>query len=131
MIDMKIPKEINKYEVKTVGIFTTRQTIALAIALPLAVLAWKLTNITLLCMLIGVPAFLYGWYKPYGMYFEDFLRTAFISTVLSPKYRKYKTENFYEPIQKQILQEEVEITDNGSKKKTKKVKYKKSKMAIK
>lgn len=53
MIDMKIPKEINKYEVKTVGIFTTRQAIALVIAVPLAVLAWQTTHLTILCMIIG------------------------------------------------------------------------------
>lgn len=129
MIDMKIPKEINKYEVKTVGIFTTRQAIALVIAAPLAVLAWQTTHLTILCMIIGVPAFLFGWFKPYGMHIEDFLKTAFISNVLSPRRRKYKTVNVYESIRDEILKEEELERLNGKKKK--KAKYKKSKMALK
>ena len=129
MIEMKIPKELNRYEVKTVGMFTTRQAIALAVSIPLCILSWKLTHQTIICMLIAIPSFLYGWYKPYGMHFEDFLKTAFISNVLAPKHRKYKTENFYESIREEVLKEEM--LENNQNKKNKKQKYKKSKSAIK
>ena len=86
-------------------------------------------KVIIMCMIIGVPAFLFGWFKPYGMHIEDFLKTAFISNVLSPRRRKYKTVNVYESIRDEILKEEELERLNGKKKK--KVKYKKSKMALK
>ena len=36
---------------------------------------------------------LIGWYKPYGMHTEKFIRSIFITTVLAPAHRKYKIRN--------------------------------------
>ena len=142
MIEIKMPNEINKYEAKAAGPFTLRQLICLIICMPIGIgiflLAKPFIGVDLAGFLVLIPgavAFLFGWYKPYGMKFEKYLRSVFISSFLAPSKRVYKTENFYAA----ILQD-IEAKDNGqprdekSNKKQKSVKtrkYKRSKVAIK
>lgn len=103
MIEIEIPKDINKYEAKLIGPFTSRQTACFVGACALAIPAFLgLKEIlprdfaTFVIMIICIPFVLIGWVKPYGMTFEQFARTAFISNVLSPKKRKYITMNNFE-----------------------------------
>jgi hypothetical protein len=104
MIDIEIPKDINKYEAKLVGPFTARQTgcfaAALGVGIPLFMGMTKSLgapqDVAIIAMIIVVtPFLLLGWIKPYGMAFEKFIQTAFVSNVLSPKKRKYVTDNNY------------------------------------
>lgn len=101
MVEIEIPKDIRKYDSKLIGPFTTRQTICVIIAGVVAVAAYRCLDSfsgdlrLMISGLLAAPALLFGWYKPFGMKMEDFLRTAFVSTVLSPKKRKYKTQNIY------------------------------------
>ncbi len=103
MIEIEVPKDIRKYEAKLVGAFTTRQVGCLAVAAVICVPIYFLLKdilprdvVTLIIMILALPEVLLGWVKPYGMTFELFVRTAFISNVLSPKKRKYVTTNVYE-----------------------------------
>ena len=98
-IEKEIPKDIRQYEPKLIGPFTTRQVLCLIPALGLGVALFVIlknvfsTDIRLFIItFVAIPFFLLGWYKPYNMPFEKFVRTVFISTILSPLYRKYKTE---------------------------------------
>lgn len=102
MIEIEIPKDINKYEAKLVGPLTTRQTACLVGALGLGIPTFSaLTNnlgapqdVAIIVMILIVsPFLLVGWIKPYGMAFEKFIQTAFVSNVLSPAKRKYVTDN--------------------------------------
>ena len=102
-VEREIPKDINKYEAKFVGPFTARQTVCIVPAVVLGVGAGLLFKDLLprdACIVIGVllasPWLLCGWVKLGGLPFEKFIQTAFISTVLAPKHRVYKTENIYE-----------------------------------
>ena len=103
MIEIEIPKDISKYEAKLVASFTTRQVaclvIAGAITVPTFLALGKVAPrdvCSIVVLLEAIPFVLLGWIKPYGMNFEQFIRTAFISNVLSPKKRKYVTTNVYE-----------------------------------
>lgn len=98
-IEREIPKDIKKYEPKLLGPFTTRQILCLVPGLGLGVLAYLLLKNFLssdVCLFITtfivVPFILLGWFKPYGLPFEKFVKTVFISSVLSPPIRKYKTK---------------------------------------
>ena len=131
-IKIKIPKEINEYEPKVAGPLTLRQLCIVLVLAPIIYLIYfkakPVLGSTLALWLIFFPSvigYVFGWTKPYGMKFEDFVSSAFISNVLSPKKRLYKSENIYETLHKQALLEESKAN------KVKKPKYKKSKQAIK
>lgn len=140
-IEIKIPKEINKYEAKFVGPFTLRQTLCLGICLPvgigLFVLSKPYVGPDIAGFFVVPPAaigYLFGWYKPYGMKFEKYLKSAFINSFVAPSKRLYKTENYYSQVLDEINKaDEAELATQtaSSKKKVKKVKYKRSKNAIK
>lgn len=141
-IEIKIPKEINKYEAKFIGPFTLRQTLSLGICLPVGVglyiLSKPYVGSDIAGFLVVPPAaigYLFGWYKPYGMKFEVYLKSAFINSFVAPSKRVYKTENYYSQVLADIKKEdEAELaaqTDSSKKKKVKKLKYKRSKLAIK
>lgn len=102
MIEIPIPKDVRKYEAKLVGPFTTRQLFCFIGAAAISYIAYKAIGSTLgsestlmVCGLLASPLLILGWYKPYGMPFEKFFQSAFISTVLAPRHRKYKTKNAY------------------------------------
>lgn len=102
MLEAQIPKDIRKYESKMVGPFTLRQLICFIAAVVLAYFAYKgITSFstadvaTPVCVLVAAPIIMVGWVKPYGMPMEKFIQTSFISTILAPKVRKYKTKNQY------------------------------------
>ena len=119
MIEIEIPKDIRKYESKLVGPLTTRQTICAVITCATAFCIYKVTAFLpsdFRFILVGIcvtPFLLLGWVKPYGMKFEQFVSTAFVSTIISPKHRKYKTINAYAP--------EINKDDKSKKKKKKKI----------
>ena len=102
MIELEVPKDIRKYEAKLFGPFTTRQLICFIIAVVVALIVYKglgalIPSIDILffaILIIDLPVLLCGWVKPYGMAFEKFAQTAFATTFLSPKTRKYVTENY-------------------------------------
>lgn len=104
MIEIEIPKDINRYEAKLVAGLTTRQTAFLAMACGVGIPLYSIlekasipSDARILIMIIAVLPFLaMGWVKPYGMAFEKFIQSAFASHVLSPPKRKYITMNYYE-----------------------------------
>lgn len=103
MIEIEVPRDVGKYEAKLVGAFTTRQiacfVAACAINIPLFLILREIVPqdvATIVILLIALPFVLVGWIKPYGMKFEQFAKTAFISNVLAPKRRKYITLNNYD-----------------------------------
>lgn len=138
MIEIKMPKEINKYEAKAVGPFTLRQLICLFICLPLCVGTFLLLNPYIgpdiagfFVLPIAGVGYLFGWYKPYGMRFEKYLQTMFICSFLAPTKRLYKTENYYSGLLNEIRKEEIAAdlaVNDGKKKKSKK--YRRFKDAI-
>ena len=136
MIEVKIPKEINKYKPKLIGPLTFRQFVSAIVFLPLCVVIFlgvkPYVGQDLAGFFVIIPGglmYLFGWRDFYGMPFEKFLKSTFISNVLAPTKRKWKTENFYSDIYDEILKEE-ELEKNSGKK-VKKKKYKKDKRAIK
>lgn len=122
MIEIEITKDIRKYESKLVGPFTTRQTICAAIACVIAYIVFRALeflaiDIRLFVITIFISPLLFlGWIKPYGMKFEQFISTAFASTFIAPRIRKYKTINAFS------IQNIETNTKAKKKKKTKKSK---------
>lgn len=101
MIERPIPRDIQSYEPKLIGPFTTRQVICGIPGFGLAIGAYFLLRgaigdaALLVSLLIAAPFMLCGWYKPYGIPFDKYAKTVFVSMLLAPNKRKYKTENRY------------------------------------
>ncbi len=138
VIEIRIPKEVNTYEAKFIGPFTMRQSICLLITLPVCVLLYNFLRpyapvdvVGVVCIFPASLAYLFGWFKPYGMKFEKFLQSVFITVFLAPSKRKYRTVNFYETLADEIRKEEAAQAEADAKnKKVNKKKYKRSKEAI-
>ena len=100
MIKVPLNKDVGSYEAKFVGPFTLRQSLCILAAAPVC---WGIySGLTPILggdiagFLVLFPAalcWLIGWYKPYGMHTEKFIRSIFITTVLAPAHRKYKIRN--------------------------------------
>ena len=138
MIEIRIPKEVNKYEAKFIGPFTLRQSVCLLIALPTCVLLYNLLSPYVPMDMVGfvliIPAsiaFLFGWFQPYGMKFEKFLQSVFISSFVAPSKRKYCTENYFADIAKKIQEEDKLAQTKYNKTRRQKTKYRRSSDAIK
>jgi len=104
MFQVQIPKDIQKYETKWIGPFNGRQCVCLIIALVIGIPLYFLVS-SFLGSQAGIIAvipviiliFPFGWIKPYGLNFEQFLRIALVSNFIAPKNRLYKTKSLYEP----------------------------------
>ena len=134
MIEVKIPKELDQYEAKFVGSLTLRQTVCVLCAFPVGIFLFNLTKpyvgvdtAGFLCLIPAVVAYLFGWKKPYGMKFEVFLRSVFITTVLAPSKRKYKTENYFKTLMLEAFEDEDDDFSVDGNAKNKKKKNKKGK----
>lgn len=103
MIEIEIPEDIRKYEAKFVGPFTLRQAVCFAAGCVLAVPTYLIISkfaptdvAAFACIIVSAPFLVCGWVQPYGMTMEQFAKTAFVSNILAPTKRKYKTVNLYE-----------------------------------
>ena len=139
MVEMRITKEIGNYKPRVVGPLNFRQLICVGIAAPICYFIYKYLSphITrdlagFFCILPAAVAGLFGWYHPYGMNTEQFIRSVFVKTFLAPSHRKYRTENQFERIgEKLIAEEKASDTEDKPEKGSKTPKYKRSKLAIK
>ena len=150
MIDIRVTKELGNYDPKFLGPFTLRQSICLAIAAPICYYIYQAATpifssdvAGFFCFIPGAIAALFGWVRPYGMRTEQFLRSIFITSVIAPSHRKYKSSNTHEQMLEALLtaDREAQLADlpKGPKgrsqrkkvKGTSKPKYKRSQLAIK
>ncbi len=103
MIEIRIPKEIRQYKEKAFFGLTWRQIFALVLAgainIPLYLYLTPLTGADVSSWVVifsAVPIMMMGFWEPYGMNFEDFLKAVIISMLVYPEKRLYKTENLFE-----------------------------------
>lgn len=103
MIERDI-KDTDKYEAKFIGPLSSRQTIFGVIGAAFAITGYFLTRNILgnaaffVGVLAGFPWFLCGFYKPHNIPFEKFAKSVFVSMLLAPTKRRYKTENTYDAL---------------------------------
>lgn len=100
MIEMEMPKDIRQYKTKLIGPFSTREFVCFTIAAGCGLLTFNtvgkifVSDVRIfLCIVSAIPGLLCGWYKPYGVPFEKFIKSTLIAHFLSPAKRKYVIEN--------------------------------------
>ena len=130
-IEREIPKDINKYKAKFLGPLTVRQTVCFVPAAIIGIGFVMLTKDVLpqdVCFMIALclaaPLILCGVVEVNGLPFDKFIQTAFVSMVLAPKHRVYKTVNLYE---KALSTEEVPVSPKKQKEAKKQAEKYKSK----
>lgn len=147
MIEIRVTNEISGYEPKIIGPFTGRQLLCVV---PGAVICYfiisKLSPILTIdacipiCAIPAVIGWAIGWCEPYGMKMEKFIRAIFVTRVLAPSIRRYKTENVQEKIFRQMsmecmaeraLAEQQDQKKNKNKRQSKPKRYKLSPKAYK
>lgn len=100
MIDIKIPKDIEKYQTKLIGPFTLRQAIcfgggafiAFTICRPLFE-SVDSTIASIVSALVMSPFLACGFLTPYGLPFEQFFVRVVLYSLLTPKKRKFKMDD--------------------------------------
>lgn len=143
-IEVRITRELNDYAPRAIGPFTVRQFICLVCAgVPSYIIIAFLRQflpfdaLIILCFIPASIAWAFGWFRPYGMNFEVFLKSVFISRFVSPATRKYRGKNRIEILVERMLSEEATELENLGKKGKKKQpaqpkkKYKRSPLAYK
>ena len=100
MIEIDIPSiDPIQHEPKIFFGMTTRQCICIVPGVALGALLFALTyemgtKIAIpLCMLAVLPAVAMGWYTPYNMKFEQYVKLVYFNTFVSNPKRIYKTDN--------------------------------------
>lgn len=141
MIEIRVTKDLGDYDPKVAGPFNLRQLICLVIGSPICYMIIKYLSPILtidiaafFCIIPAGLAYAFGWAKPYGMKMEKFLSSIFITRILAPAIRRYKTENATEHFLEDLKQKELmaELEEKGGKlPKQKKKKYKFSSKAVK
>lgn len=104
---IKIPEDIDKYEPKTWGNFTTRQFISILIALPILAgifaglfyLTADTTIAGLIALVVSMPILLSGFSKTQGLYFNEILKRKLEDNKYS-KPRPYVSHNLYCDLEK-------------------------------
>ena len=124
MAYVTIPKDLSKVQSKILFGLTKRQVIyfgaAAIIGVPLFFLTKEAlgTTTAALCMiLVMLPFFLLAMYEKHGQPLEKIVGNIIRVTVIRPRQRPYRTNNFYAVLQRQAnLDEEVSHIVYGNQK---------------
>ena len=113
MIEIEIPSDIKEFEPKFIGPFSIRQAVCIAGVVITSVVGYLLLDQffdngirVILPLILDLPWILIGYYKPYGMKFEEYFLSQLQTSILAPKKRLYKTENLYSKFEEEIMFEE-------------------------
>lgn len=106
MIEIVVPKDIREYEPTLIGPLTTRKAVCLVVMCAFVYGVYLLEKAfgiedpleMPIFLFFGIPPFLVGWYKPFGMHLEKFLGKAFRDNFIAPQNRPYKIENMWDTI---------------------------------
>ena len=108
LIERAVPREIKDFKEKVVLGLTMRQLICFGIAIVAAVGTYLLTyeyigvdSASWLCMVAAAPFAAMALFKKDGLTFEQYVWVMIRFLFLVPQKRPYKTENFFEHIEKQ------------------------------
>ena len=124
MAYVPVPKDLNKVKTKVAFNLTKRQLICFTggalIGVPLFFLLRGAVgnSVAAMCMmLVMLPFFMLAMYEKHGQPLEMVLGNIFRVTVIRPKQRPYRTNNFYAALERQAnLDEEVYDIVHGNQK---------------
>lgn len=111
-IEVTVNDDIREYESKTVANFTTRQAASLAVfvivELPIILLMHNILGQALILpiLITGFPIIAFGFWKPKGFNFEDYVILKF-NNISQLQTRGYKNSNGLRELEKVCLKYEL------------------------
>lgn len=142
MREIEINKDLSQIESKVAPLNVTfRQLVCLGIGGVISLLVYTLcSRVEFLyefripgIVILGAPFALAGWYKPYGMAFEVFIKDVYIPYMFKPSKRIYATKNTIEeeyhdflvsPLNKNIERNDTDANTKAIRQRDKKSKEK-------
>lgn len=99
-VEVEMNDDIRKYDIKTIGPFTTRQAVCTCIALLYAIpvgiwVPFSIEYKILMIAIVAAPMVAAGYIKIDGAKFETFLMRLLYWKVLAPGRRRYKSYNTF------------------------------------
>ena len=121
MAYVPVPKDLTKVKNKVMFNLTKRQLLCFGLAalagVPLFFLLRAHTSVSvaaLVMVIVMLPFFLFAIYEKNGQPLEVFIRHIVQVRFLQPRYRPYRTDNFYAAVHRQIqLDREVKEIVSG------------------
>lgn len=108
MAYVPVPKDLTKVKTKVMFNLTKRQLVCFGAAIVVAVPVFFLLRdsagasaATMLMILVAMPFFLLAMYEKNGQPLEKIIGNIIQVSVLRPKQRPYKTNNFYAVLERQ------------------------------
>ena len=108
MAYVTVPKDLTKVKTKVLFNLTKRQLICFGAGALMGLPAFIFlkeplgtSTATMVMILIMIPAFLFAMYEKNGQPLEVILRNMIQVCFIRPKYRPYRTKNFYAVLQRQ------------------------------
>ena len=108
-MESKIMDDIGEYKATLLFGMTVRQTVFGIMGVFVVALSYFLSNSMLdpttssyIAILLGLPCFLLGFYRPEKMHLEQYILMIFKNNILKTRFRIYKTENIILRLQENI-----------------------------
>ena len=106
-VEVEMTDDIRKYEPKTFGPFTTRQTVCLFIALAYSIpvglfVPTSIDNKILIIIVVALPTIMAGYLKMDGANFEVLVLRLLYFKILAPGRRRYKSYNTFRAAMSQM-----------------------------
>lgn len=123
MIEVKLPREIRDFKSKVIFNLTLRQIISLVLALAINIPSYIFLRGKIgedlagwIILIISFPIFLVGFIKKDGMDYEKYFLIMIRFYFLTPRVRKYKTENAFTYLLNEQKKEQAKISSQLLKK---------------
>lgn len=117
MIEVKLPREIRDFKSKVIFNLTLRQIICLVLALGINIPLYIFLKSVFIediaswiVLIVSLPIFLVGFVKKDGMPYEKYFLIMLRFHFLTPRIRKYKTENAFTYLLNEEKKEQAKLS---------------------
>lgn len=131
-MDVKITQDIRKFKTKDLGNFSIKEICYIVVAAAVGIGAYKFLHFSLdSCVICAVPVLIFGFLKPFGLSFRQFIATVCKEEFFSPRVYHNETDFVYDADEFEEIYEEKILIPSGWDDKEASSEYKHSKEDLK
>lgn len=114
-MEIQINQDIRKFKTKDIGNFSFKEAGFLAVACAAGFVVYKLANSYEPAIPIMGAILIFGFFKPFGLTFMQFIKTVLKENVFTPKVYLWETDFEYEPDEfEKIYGEPIQLSTEWS-----------------